>query len=91
MRFDEQRDDAVFRLFNTQHLTTAALADTRDYASDDPRCHEGPIPVQCRAASCGTCWVGVLGGNGKLSPATERERRRLREFGYIDTHESPPA
>lgn len=85
VRFDEARDDAVFHAFNTQHLTTAALADARDYAAADPRCHEGPIPVQCRAASCGTCWVGVLGGNGKVSPATAGERARLAEFGYIDT------
>ncbi len=90
VRFDEQRDDAAFHLFASQHLTTAALGDRRDYASRDPRCHEGPIPVQCRAASCGTCWVGVLGGNGKLSPATDSERNHLREFGYIDTHDERP-
>lgn len=90
VRVDEQHEDAVFPIFNTQHITTAALGDTRDYASRDSRCHEGPIPVQCRAASCGTCWVGVLGGNGKVSPATASERARLREFGYIDTADERP-
>jgi len=90
VRFDEQRDDAVFPLINTQHITTAALGDTREYARQDPRCHEGPIPVQCRAASCGTCWVGILGGNGKVSEATAGERARLREFGYIDTNAVRP-
>ncbi len=37
-----------------------------------------------------TCWVGVLGGAEKLSPVEELERRRLREFGYLDTDEEKP-
>jgi ferredoxin len=88
--FDEQDPTARFSLINTQHLTTAAQSDTRDHRARDPRCHEGPIPVQCRAASCGTCWVGVLGGHDKVSPMQPLERRRLREFGYIDTDDTRP-
>jgi ferredoxin len=88
--FDENDVSARFRLVNSQHLATAAAADTRDHRSRDPRCQEGPIPVQCRTASCGTCWVGVLGGAQKLSDVDPLERRRIREFGYIDTDESKP-
>jgi ferredoxin len=80
--FDESRRDARFRLIHTQELTTAAAADKRDFRSADPRCHEGPIPTQCRSAFCGTCWVGVIGGADKLSPVEALERSRLREFGY---------
>ncbi|MBL8140468.1 MAG: (2Fe-2S)-binding protein [Acidobacteria bacterium] len=90
VRFDEGRDEACFPIFSGQHITTAALADRRDYTASDARCHEGPIPVQCRAASCGTCWVGVLGGNGKVSAASAAELSRLREFGYIDTGDERP-
>src|SRR5205823_170123 len=58
--FDERRNTARFPLIFQQHLTTASANDTRPYTSGPRRCHEGPIPVQCRTASCGTCWVGVL-------------------------------
>jgi ferredoxin len=88
--FDERDPSARFRLVNSQHLATAAAADTRDHRPRDARCHEGPIPVQCRTASCGTCWVGVLGGAEKLSDVDPLERRRIREFGYIDTNETKP-
>jgi ferredoxin len=88
--FDEHDADAWFRIIETQHITTAAAYDTRDYRAKDARCSEGPIPVQCRSASCGTCWVGVLGGRDQLSPVEPRERQRLREFGYLDTDDPQP-
>jgi ferredoxin len=90
--FNENDPEARFRLISTQHLTTAAAADKRDYYSRDPRCTrgEGPIPVQCRSASCGTCWIGVMAGAEKLSDVTPLERRRIREFGYIDSDEPKP-
>lgn len=90
--FNEQDEAARFKLIHTQHLTTAAANDKRDYHSRDPRCTagEGPIPVQCRTASCGTCWVGVLGGAEKLSSVEGLERRKIKEFGYIDTDEPKP-
>lgn len=89
--FDETDSSAKFKLINTQHLTTAAANDKRDY-SREPRCivGEGPIPVQCRTASCGTCWVGVLSGAEKLSEVAGLEWRRIKEFGYIDTDEPRP-
>jgi ferredoxin len=90
VRFDERRRDATFRLINQQDLTMAAATDTRDYLSGPRPSREGPIPTDCRSASCGTCWVGVLGGRSKLSEVDDLERRRLREFGYITTDEPRP-
>jgi ferredoxin len=91
--FDENDPDARFSLINGQEIASAAQTDKRDYKSREPRCTpgEGPIPVECRAASCGTCWVGVLGGAEKLSPVVDRdERRRMRVFGYLDSNEERP-
>ena len=93
MTFDENDPAATFPLINGQEIATAAQADKREYRSRDPRCTpgEGPIPVECRAASCGTCWVGVLGGAEKLSPVDERdEGRRMKVFGYTDTDGAQP-
>jgi ferredoxin len=90
--FNEADPGAKFKLINTQHVTTAAANDKRDYHLREPRCivGEGPIPVQCRTASCGTCWVGVLSGAEKLSEVAELEWRKIKEFGYIDTDEPRP-
>ncbi|MBD0370420.1 MAG: (2Fe-2S)-binding protein [Pyrinomonadaceae bacterium] len=88
--FDENTDGACFKLINGQDLAWAAAADKRDYKQRDERRIEGPIPVECRNASCGTCWVGVLGGAEKLAPVSARERRMMREFGYLDTDEERP-
>ena len=90
--FDELDPAAKFKLINTQHLTTAAANDKRAHHLRDPRCiiGEGPIPVECRSASCGTCWVGVLAGSEKLSEVRALELSRIREFGYIDTEEPRP-
>ena len=91
--FDEGEVDACFTLINGQEIATAAQTDQRDYHSRDRRCtpREGPIPVECRAASCGTCWVGVLGGAEKLSPVNDRdERRRMKVFGYLDSGDEQP-
>jgi ferredoxin len=91
--FDESDPAASFSVIHGQEIATAAQSDKRDYRSRDARCipGEGPIPVECRAASCGTCWVGVLGGAEKLSPVSERdEGRRIRVFGYADTAELQP-
>lgn len=82
--FNERDPAARFPLIHSQHLTTAAALDTRDYRSVEPRCSEGPIPVHCRACSCGTCWVGVLAGAGALSPIDERERAKLAECGVVE-------
>jgi ferredoxin len=91
--FDENEDEATFPLIDTQQIATAAASDKREHRSKDPRCtpNEGPIPVECRSASCGTCWVGVLAGETALADVVERdEGRRIKEFGYIDTTERKP-
>jgi ferredoxin len=91
--FDENRPDASFRVISGQEIATAAQSDKREYRADDPRCTpgEGPIPVECRAASCGTCWIGVLAGAEKLSPMVERdERKRMDVFGYPVGRDTKP-
>jgi ferredoxin len=83
--FNEHDPSARFTAIQAQDLATAAQTDKREYRSKDGRCipNEGPIPVECRAASCGTCWVGVLGGAEKLSPVEPHEAARMRVFGYV--------
>lgn len=88
--FDERARDAKFKCINGEELASGAARDTRDYQKVDPRRSEGPIPVQCRAAACGTCWVGVLGGAEKLSGVSRLEGTKIKEFGYIDTIEERP-
>lgn len=91
--FDENDPAATFPVINGQEIATAAQSDKREYRSRDSRCTpgEGPIPVECRAASCGTCWVGVLAGAEKLSPMAERdERKRMHVFGYPVTNDPKP-
>ena len=88
--FDENEEGCTLPAVNGQDLAMAGAGDRRDYASRDPRCVEGPIPVECRTAACGTCWVGVLGGAEKLSDVDDREWRKMKEFGYIDTDDPKP-
>ena len=54
--FDENDPSARFTAMHDQEIASAARTDTREYRSQDPRCtpNEGPIPVECRSASCGT-------------------------------------
>ena len=88
---DENDDKAKYKLNEGQDLAWGAAEDqSRDWVAIDPRRIEGPIPVECRSASCGTCWVGVLGGVEKLSDVGAREGKKIKEFGYIDTAEPKP-
>jgi ferredoxin len=89
--FDENDDGAKYKLHDSQDLAWGAADDhSRDWRAIDPRRVEGPIPVECRSASCGTCWVGVLGGAEKLANVGAREGKKIKEFGYIDTAEPKP-
>lgn len=89
--YDENDDHASYRLNHAQDLAWGAADDrTRNWSEIDPRRIEGPIPVECRSASCGTCWVGVLGGSRKLSDVAVREGKQIKSFGYIDTPEPKP-
>jgi ferredoxin len=88
---DESDDAAKYKLNHAQDLAWGAEADrSRNWRELDPRRVEGPIPVECRSASCGTCWVGILGGAEKLSDVVAREGKKIKEFGYIDTTEPKP-
>ena len=89
--YDENDDSARYRMNHVQDLAWGAAEDrSRNWREIDPRRIEGPIPVECRSASCGTCWVGVLGGAEKLSDVAAREGKKIKEFGYIDTSEPKP-
>jgi ferredoxin len=88
---DENDDNASYKLNHAQDLAWGAEADrSRNWVEIDPRRPEGPIPVECRSASCGTCWVGVLGGAEKLADVAVREGKKIKEFGYVDTNEPKP-
>jgi ferredoxin len=89
--YDENDDRARYRMNHMQDLAWGAADDrSRNWREVDPRRVEGPIPVECRSASCGTCWVGVLGGAEKLTDVAAREGKKIKEFGYVDTAESKP-
>jgi ferredoxin len=88
---DENDDRANYKLNEGQDLAWGAAEDrSRDWVAIDPRRMEGPIPVECRSASCGTCWVGVVGGAERLSDVGVREGKKIKEFGYIDSVEPKP-
>jgi rhodanese-related sulfurtransferase/ferredoxin len=89
-RFDERRADGVFPVLGAQHLTTAASTDARPYRHSRGYSQDGPIPAQCRTGSCGTCWIGILGGADRLSDVDDIESRRLLECGYLDAVEGKP-
>ena len=92
IRFNEGFRSATFKLIEGVQLTQASMTDQADHPYADSRCvsGDGPLPTECRSAACGTCWVGVLGGNDRLSAVNPLERRRIARFGYIDTDESRP-
>lgn len=88
---NENDDKAKYKLNEGQDLAWGAANDhARDWRALDPRRIEGPIPVECRSASCGSCWVGVLSGADKLADVGAREGKKIKEFGYIDTVEPKP-
>jgi ferredoxin len=88
---DENDQKAKYKLNDGQDLAWGAADDrARDWVAIDSRRMEGPIPVECRSASCGTCWVGVLGGADRLADVAAREGKKIKEFGYIDTAEPKP-
>ncbi|MBV9215763.1 MAG: (2Fe-2S)-binding protein [Acidobacteria bacterium] len=80
-----------FPVINEEEVVSAAQKDrSRNWQSLDERCWEGPVPVECTAASCGTCWVGVLGGQEKLNEVGRRERRQMKVFGYNQPEDDKP-
>ena len=80
-----------FDILNDQEIASASANDrSQDWQASDPRCWEGPVPVECTSASCGTCWVGVIAGESKLSEVERRERRAVKVFGYNHGEELKP-
>jgi ferredoxin len=80
-----------FPIMNDQEIASASANErSQNWQSLDERCWEGPVPVECTAASCGTCWVGVLGGQEKLTEVARRERRRMKVFGYNQPEDEKP-
>jgi ferredoxin len=72
-----------FDIMNEQEIAGASARDrSRHWQQQDQRCWEGVVPVECLSASCGTCWIGVLGGKEKLTGVTRHEKRAMKVFGY---------
>jgi len=89
--WDESKREAKFALISDEDLATAAARDqSQDWKANDERCWEGVIPVECRSASCGTCWVGVVGGQDKLSEVQRLERKQMKVFGYNQPDDPKP-
>lgn len=83
--------EGSFRITNDADIATAADLDrSQDWRSRDSRCWEGVVPVECRSAACGLCWVGVLGGEEKLSEVQRLERKQMKVFGYQQPDEPKP-
>lgn len=80
-----------FNIINDEEIASASARNqTQNWVENDARCIEGVIPVECRSAACGTCWIGVLGGQEKLSEVSERERRQMKVFGYNQPEDAKP-
>lgn len=89
--YDETDRNAKFKIIYDEELATAAAEDqSQDWKAKDERCWEGVIPVECRSAACGTCWIGVLGGQEKLSEVSRLERKQIKIFGYNQPDEPKP-
>lgn len=89
--FDAFASDGSFRIINEEEIASASQKDrSRDWQALDSRCWEGPVPIECTSASCGTCWVGVVGGQEKLSEPSARERKQMKVFGYNQPTEAKP-
>lgn len=89
--YTDKRATGKFDIINDEEIASASARNqTKDWRALDERCWEGVVPVECRSASCGTCWVGVLGGQDKLSDVSRRERRQMKVFGYNQPEDERP-
>lgn len=81
--FEAAKYSGKFKIINNEEIASASQKDhSSDWQAFDSRCWDGPIPIECTSASCGTCWIGVLEGAEKLSEPSWRERRQMKVFGY---------
>ncbi len=91
VRYDERADRGKFKLMDDEEIASGAARDqSQNWLAKDARCGEGVIPVECRSAACGTCWVGILAGAEKLSDVAERERKQMKIFGYNQPDDAKP-
>ena len=91
INFKAFASEGSFPIINEEEIAAASQKDRdRDWQTLDSRCWEGPVPIECTSAACGTCWVGVLGGQEKLSAPSLRERRRMKVFGYNQPDDEKP-
>jgi ferredoxin len=91
VNWQDARSSGSFRIKNDADIATAsALDQSQNWRSKDERCWEGVVPVECRSAACGTCWVGVVGGQEKLSDVQRLERKQMKVFGYNQGEDSKP-
>jgi ferredoxin len=89
--YDETARNGKFQIINDEEIASASARDqSKDWKALDERCWEGVVPVECRSASCGTCWIGVLEGEEKLSEVAVLERRRMKIFGYNQPPDAKP-
>ncbi len=89
--FNGRHTSGKFPVILDEEIATASQKDhSQDWQSKDARCWEGPVPIECTAASCGTCWIGVLGGQEKLTEVGRRERKQMRVFGYNQPDDEKP-
>ena len=89
--WDETDKRARFSIIFDEEIATAAARDqSRNWLDKDKRCIEGVIPVECRSAACGTCWVGVIGGAENLRDVEPLERKQMKVFGYRQGDEKKP-
>jgi len=91
VRYDENADGGEFKLMDDEEIASGAARDqSQNWLEKDARCGEGVIPVECRSAACGTCWIGILEGAEKLSEVAPRERKQMKVFGYNQGDEPKP-
>jgi ferredoxin len=89
--FSGQVDKGKFPIVLDEEIASASQKDhSQQWQARDERCWDGPVPVECTSASCGTCWVGILGGQEKLTEVSRRERRAMKIFGYNQPDEPKP-
>ena len=89
--YDEKIQKAKFDIIYDEEIASAsARHQTEDWQAKDERCWEGVVPVECRSAACGTCWVGVIAGAEKLSDVQRLERKQMKVFGYKQADEVKP-
>lgn len=89
--WEDAKSGGKFQIINNEELASASARDqSQDWKVRDERCWEGVIPVECRSASCGTCWVGILAGEEKLSEVQRLERKQMKIFGYNQPENKKP-